>query len=68
MPKFAVINSSNMVTNVVVADTEQDAVSATGETCVEITNLGGIGWTWDGTNFVHPENTSEATPLVGPIV
>ena len=56
MATFAVI-SGNSVSNVIVADTIEDAQLATGETCVEYTeaNPAGIGWTYDGTTFTAPQ-------------
>jgi len=55
MATFAVI-SGNIVTNVIVANTQTDAEMVTNSTCVEYTdtNPAGIGWTWDGTTFTPP--------------
>jgi len=55
MATFAVM-SGNTVSNVVSADTIEDAQIATGATCVEYTeaNPAGIGWTFDGTTFTPP--------------
>jgi hypothetical protein len=55
MANYAVING-NIVTNTILAETKEDAELATGLTCIEYTteNPAGIGWTWDGTNFVAP--------------
>lgn len=55
MTTFAVIMEGK-VTNVILAKTLQDAELATGFTCVEYTdkNPVGIGWTWDGTQFIEP--------------
>jgi hypothetical protein len=55
MTNFAVLNG-NQVGNVIVAETKQDAELATNSICIEYTaeNPAGIGWTWDGTNFVAP--------------
>ena len=52
---FAVI-SENLVLNLIVADTLEIAEAVSGLTCVEYTNENpaGIGWTYDGTNFVSP--------------
>jgi len=52
MATFAVM-SGNTVSNVVSADTIEDAQIATGATCVEYTeaNPAGIGWTFDGSTF-----------------
>jgi hypothetical protein len=55
MATFAVI-SGKLVTNVILAETKEIAEEVTGLTCVEYTNENpaGIGWTYDGTNFVSP--------------
>jgi len=56
MATFAVMNG-NTVSNVVSADTIENAQIATGSTCVEYTeaNPAGIGWTFDGTTFAAPQ-------------
>ena len=48
--------SHNVVTNLIVADTLETAQAVTGKTCIEYTDpfSVGIGWTYDGTNFVDP--------------
>jgi len=55
MANYAVIENG-IVTNTIVADTKEVAEQVTGLTCVEYTdtNPAGIGYTWDGTNFVSP--------------
>lgn len=55
MATFAVIEN-NTVTNVVVAETKEIAETVTGLTCIEYTeeNPAGIGWGYDGINFVEP--------------
>ena len=55
MATFAVIQN-NIVTNVIVADTKEVAETITGLTCIEYTeeNPAGIGWTYDGENFIAP--------------
>lgn len=52
---FAVI-SGGIVANVIVADTLEVAEAVSGTVCVEYTDhtTVGIGWTYDGTNFVAP--------------
>jgi hypothetical protein len=35
MPNFAVIDDKNIVVNVIVAETKQDAEEATGKTCIQ---------------------------------
>jgi hypothetical protein len=55
MKNFAVISGAT-VTNVIVADTKENAELATNLECIEYTdkNPAGIGWTWDGTTFTAP--------------
>jgi len=55
MTNYAVLNN-NTVTNVIVADTKEIAETVTGLTCVEYTdeNPAGIGYTYDGENFIAP--------------
>ena len=56
MANFAVINN-NVVVNTILADTKEIAEDASKSECVEYTyeNPAGIGWTYDGTNFIAPE-------------
>jgi hypothetical protein len=63
MANFAVIKDG-VVDNVIVADTKEIAEQVTGLTCVEYTeeNPAGIGWTYDGANFVAPVVEIPATP------
>ena len=63
MANFAEIKDG-VVTNVIVADTKEIAEQVTGLTCVEYTeeNPAGIGWTYDGANFVAPVVEKPATP------
>ena len=55
---FAVLNN-NIVTNLIVADTLEIAEAVTYTTCVQYTDhtTVGIGWTYDGTNFIAPVET-----------
>jgi len=55
MATFAVI-SGNLVSNVIIADTKEIAEQITGSVCIEYTNENpaGIGYTYDGTNFISP--------------
>jgi hypothetical protein len=55
MATFAVIQD-NIVINAIVADTKEIAEQVTGSTCVEYTdeNPAGIGYTYDGENFIAP--------------
>lgn len=52
---YAVIEN-NIVINTIVAETKQIAEEVTGLLCIEYTNEDptGIGWTYDGTNFIAP--------------
>jgi hypothetical protein len=64
MNTFAVIED-NKVINIIVADTKEIAEQVTGQTCVEYTeeNPVGIGYTYDGENFIEPEPIiNEETP------
>lgn len=56
MKNFAVIENG-VVINVIVADSLDVAEAVTEKQCVEYTteNPAGIGWTYDGTTFVAPE-------------
>jgi len=56
MATWAVL-SGNSVVNIIVADTKEVAEAVTNATCIEYTNENpaGIGWTWDGKNFISPE-------------
>jgi hypothetical protein len=49
--------SGNTVSNVIIADSIENAQAASGSTCVEYTqdNPAGIGWTWDGQTFSPPQ-------------
>ena len=53
MSTYAELNTNNIVINVIVADAEFIATQ-TDKTYVLCTR-GGIGWTYDGTNFVAPQ-------------
>jgi hypothetical protein len=55
MTNYAVI-TGNTVSNIIVADTKEIAEQITNSTCVEYTdeNPAGIGWTYDGENFIAP--------------
>lgn len=61
MANFAVIEN-NIVVNVIVAESLEDAENATNLTCIEYTNdsLAGIGWTYNGSTFEQPILTEEA--------
>lgn len=55
MANYAIVEN-NIVTNVIVADSKEIAEEVTGLVCIEYTqeNPAGIGWAYDGTNFVSP--------------
>jgi len=56
MANYAVIKD-NVIDNVIVADTKEIAETITGLNCVEIpfeVNAPGIGWSYDGINFIAP--------------
>ena len=55
MANYAVLNG-DIVTNIIVADSKEIAEAVTNLTCVEYTdeNAAGIGWKYDGVNFIAP--------------
>ena len=54
MATFAVIENGLVVNNIL-ADTKQVAEEITGLLCIENANgIGGIGDTWNGSNFIKP--------------
>jgi len=55
MATYLVIDSG-VVVNAVVAESLEDAETATGKTCIEHTdaNPAGIGWAYDGSKFTAP--------------
>lgn len=61
MANFAVIEN-NIVVNVIVAESLEDAENATNLICFEYTNENpaGIGWTYNGSTFEQPILTEEA--------
>lgn len=62
MANFAVI-VDNIVENVIVAENKESAEQIIGKTCIEYTdeNRIGIGWIWDGINFINPNPAIEYT-------
>jgi hypothetical protein len=60
MKNFAVLSGSSVI-NVIVAEDLESAELATKSTCVEYTdkNLAGVGWTYDGKNFIAPVENVE---------
>jgi hypothetical protein len=56
MANFAIIEN-DIVTNVIVADSQEIAQEVTGKTCIEYTekNPAGIGWSYDGKTFIPPK-------------
>lgn len=63
MAVFAVLQS-NLITNVIVADTQEIAEMVTELSCVEIPegNFAGIGWTYQDNKFVEPVIQNETDP------
>jgi|LakMenE18May11ns_1017448.scaffolds.fasta_scaffold8807742_1 hypothetical protein len=66
MANYAVIKDG-IVTNVIVAESQEIAESVTGLTCIEYQlepGAPGIGWSYDGTDFSAPvtEEPAEETP------
>lgn len=61
---FAVIHNGQ-VSNLIVADTLQVAEAVTGYICIEYTDhtTVGIGWTYNGVNFINPNPIIEETPI-----
>lgn len=61
MTKFVVL-TDNTVSNLIIAETLKIAEEVTSQICVELTESVsvGIGWTYDGTNFIAP---LEETPI-----
>ena len=55
MARFAVLDSSNSVVNIILADDLQHAQSLTNQTCVECDGSSVIGSTWDGKVFIAPK-------------
>ena len=60
MPNYAIIENDKVI-NVIVADSKEVAEEVTGLVCIEYTeeNPAGIGWTYDGVNFVSPYPVEE---------
>ncbi|CAB4194991.1 hypothetical protein UFOVP1281_16 [uncultured Caudovirales phage] len=60
MANFGVISGSSVI-NIIVAEDLESAELATKSTCVEYTdkNPAGIGWTYEGKNFIAPVENVE---------
>jgi hypothetical protein len=58
MATFAVIENEKVI-NIIIAESKTIAQELTGKVCAEYTNEdpAGIGWTYDGTNFISPDIT-----------
>ena len=53
MPKFAILNTNNVIINTIVAESLDTAKLATKANCIELPDSGfGDGDFWDGTQFV----------------
>jgi hypothetical protein len=69
MATFAVIKD-NVVVNIILADTLEDAEQSTNSVCIEYTNEfpAGIGWTFNGETFDRPQppvvESTQETPIV----
>ncbi len=57
MATYSVLDN-NVVINIVVADSKEDAEQATGKECIEFTTdkLGVIGAVWNGETFIVPRS------------
>lgn len=66
MARFAVI-VDGVVENIIIAESQVDAIMATGKECVEydpsIRNVG-VGIEYDGTDFIIPEPPAPIEPPV----
>lgn len=61
MANYAVM-SGDTVSNIIVTDNKEQGEKDLKCTLIEITQ-GGIGWTWDGTKFVDPDEViNEVSP------
>jgi hypothetical protein len=59
MKKYAMIDSDNKVTNIIVASSVEIFNEINIYNVIEYTdeNPAGIGWSYDGTNFIAPDIT-----------
>jgi hypothetical protein len=57
MKKFAVLDSSNKVVNIIVAGSKEIAEAVSSSNCVQIdiNDVVSIDYTYDGTTFTAPE-------------
>jgi hypothetical protein len=65
MKNYAVLNTSNIVTNLIVADSLEEAQAVSGNTCVEYENHWDTanGWAYNSeTNTFADPNLVEETP------
>jgi hypothetical protein len=64
MANFAVIKDE-VVVNIIDAPSKEVAEEATRSTCIEYTNESParIGWTYDGTQFINPQEESNSDTL-----
>jgi hypothetical protein len=62
MATFAVLDTNNVVVDVILADDLGIAEAVTRKTCAEYTdeNRAGIGYIYNGTNFINPNAPVEA--------
>lgn len=65
MPRFLVLDGENKkVMTAILADTKEDAETLMQNTCIEVAPIPGgpgLGWTWNGTDFIKPEPVEEPT-------
>ena len=61
--RFAVVDDSGIVTNVIVAADLATAASVAGNVVPDLNIKSDIGFTWDGTNFIGPTLQSTVTQL-----
>ena len=62
MPRFLVLDGENKVMTAILADTKEDAETLMQNTCIEVSPTPGgpgLGWTWNGTDFIKPEPVEE---------
>jgi hypothetical protein len=62
--KYAVLDSSGIVTNIIIAASLQIAVTVTSQNCVVATSCS-IGDYWDGSSFIKPGEAGYPEPEAG---
>jgi hypothetical protein len=56
MANFAMLDESNVVLNVIVADSKEIAEDVTGKVCVPCEGTHQMGNIWNGSEFIVPES------------